>query len=137
MSQREFVTDVLSESQRADVLSAVVGFLVSKGVERVRTEFGFVVQRDLHGEKQGEDAIVPVRELPRFIEDGLREGTIEWGGSSDFRCFPVNLDFQMLFCNDTDLHFSAQDSALLMALSRLFFALGVRVYEDGSLIAME
>jgi hypothetical protein len=137
MNQREFVTNILTESSQADVLNSVIDFLASKGVETVRTVFGFVPERDLRGEKQRDDAVVPITELRRFIEDGMREGTIEWGGTSDFRFCPETFDFEVLLCNDSDLHFWSPDPVLLLELSRKLFTLGIQVYEGGSLVATE
>lgn len=93
MIRREFVTDILDESQQGDVLDVIVRFLASKNVQSVREDFGFVVERDLRGEKQGANADVPLTELHQFIQRGLTEGTIEWSGISDFRLFPVGSDF--------------------------------------------
>ena len=87
MIRRELVTDILDESQQGDVLDVIVRFLASKNVQSVR-EAGFVVERDLRGEKRGADADVPLTELHQFIQRGLTEGTIEWSGTSDFRLFP-------------------------------------------------
>src|SRR5215470_1202467 len=125
MNPREFVTETLDESLQRDVLDTIVRFLSSKGVESVRAEFGFAAERDLRGEQQGEDAVVPLSEMQQFIERGLSEGTIEWSGTSDFRLWPVGLDLELMLCNDSDLHFASSNPALLMELSRLLSGRGV------------
>jgi hypothetical protein len=71
MIRREFVTDILDESQQNDAPNIIVHFLASKNVTSVKAEFGFDVERDLRGEKQGEDAFVPLAELQQFIQRGL------------------------------------------------------------------
>jgi len=137
MNRREFVTDILDDSQQADVLGTIVRFLASKGVESVRAAFGFVFERDLRGENQGQDAVVALAELQQFIQQGLTEGTIEWSGTSDFRLFPVGLDLDLMLCNDSDLHFYSTNPALLMELSRMISDLGVKVYESGKLVSAD
>jgi hypothetical protein len=137
MNPREFVTEILNEAQQRDVLDPIVRFLSSKGVESVRAEFGFVLKRDLRGEQQGEDTVVPLSEVQQFIERGLSEGTIEWSGTSNFRLLPVGLDLELTLCNDSDLHFASSNPALLMELSRLLSDHGVKVFDSGKLVSKE
>ena len=137
MNRREFVTEILNEAQRRDVLDPIVGFLSSKGVESVRAEFGFVLGRDLRGEQQGEDAVVPLSEVQQFVKRGLNEGTIEWSGTSDFRLLPVGLDLELMLCNDSDLHLISSNPALLMELSRQLSDHGVKVFDSGKLVSPE
>jgi hypothetical protein len=89
---REFVTEILDDSQKSAALTAIVQFLRDKGVERVKVEFGFVYNRDLRGQEQGENAVVPLAELHSFIERGLQQGTIEWEGTSGLRYSIPGLD---------------------------------------------
>jgi hypothetical protein len=126
---REVLTEVVDDVQQLSVLSVIVDFLASNGVENVNVEFGFVVDRDLRGETQGEDAVVPLMKLQQFIERGLSEGTIEWSGTSDFRFSPIGLKLQFMLCNDSDLHFSSANPTLLSELTRMLRASGVKVYE--------
>ena len=134
MTKREFVTDVLSLSEMNEVMGAIVDFLASKGANSVRAQFGFVAARDLRAEPQGEDGIVSLTLLRQRIDQGLDEGTIEWGGTSDFRFSTEEFDLEVVLCNDSDIHVASHDAASLMELGRQFATLGVRVYEDGSLV---
>ncbi len=128
---RELVTEILSESQQASTLNAVVELLGKRGVTEVRAEYGFIPERDLRGEKVPEDCLVPLRELLALIHRGLRDGTIEWGGMSDFHLRPVGLPVTFTLCNDSDLHFSSTDRSLLLDMSRALSTLGIRVYDSG------
>jgi hypothetical protein len=130
----EFVTDVLDESQQLSVLGCVVQFLRSRDVTQVFAEFGFVVERDLQGDRQGQDTLVPLQEFQGFVERGLAEGTIEWCGGSDFLFSPVGLEIKFKLCNDMDLHFSSTDMPLLLEVSSALIALGVKVYNSGKLV---
>jgi hypothetical protein len=130
-----FNTEVLDESQQLSVLSCVAQFLCSIGVSQVFAEFGFVLERDLQGERQGQDIVVPLEEFQGFVERGLLEGTIEWCGNSDFLFSPVGLELKFTLCNDMDLHFSSPEIQLLLELSRALSALGIKVYNNsGSLV---
>lgn len=126
----EFNTEDLDDSQQLSVLGCVVQFLRSKNVGQVFAEFGFVVERDLEGEPQGEDIVVPLEEFQGFVERGLLDGTIEWCGTSDFLFSPVGLELKFTLCNDMDLHFSSPDMLLLFELSSALIALGVKVYDN-------
>jgi hypothetical protein len=44
---RELLTEILDKTRWWSTLSLITGFLHSKRVERVRVEFGFVLDRDL------------------------------------------------------------------------------------------
>jgi hypothetical protein len=129
LDKREFVTEILDESYWPDTLAVIKRFLSSKGIDKVRVEFGFVVQRDLRGEPVPEDQTVPLHELDAFIESGLQEGTIEWAGTSDFIFSPIGTDLAIKLCNDADLHVSSADIELLTELSRALTDNGVKVYE--------
>jgi len=134
----EFVTEILDESQQSSTLRAVIQLLADKGVNKVNVEFGFVLERDLQGEKQGEDGMGPLEDFQSFIERGLAEGTIEWSGTSDFLFWPVGLEMKFLLCNDSDLHFASPDTALLLELSRSLQANGVKVYDhSGNLVGTD
>jgi len=130
----EFVTEILDESKWPSALRAVIQLLADKGVKKVNVEFGFVVERDLRGEEQGGDGIVPLENFHSFIVRSLGEGTIEWSGTSDFLFWPVGLEMNFMLCNDSDLHFSSPDTALLLELSRTLQANGVKVYESGKFV---
>ena len=130
----EFVTEVLEESQQLSVLGCVLQFLRSRDVGQVFAEFGFVVERDLQGEQQGQDIVVSLEEFQGFVERGLLEGTIEWCGNSDFLFSPVGLELKFKLCNDMDLHFSFPKMPLLLELSSVLIALGVKVYNSGRLV---
>ena len=111
-----------------------VGFLGERNVRSVTAEYGFVIARDLRGEKTPEICIVPLEGLETLMEEGFRDGIIEWGGSSDFRFTPVGVPMQFILCNDADLHFSSADLGLLLELSQRLSKRGVRVYDAGNLV---
>jgi len=46
---RELLTEILDKTRWWSTLNLIMGFLHSKRVERVRIEFGFVLDRDLQG----------------------------------------------------------------------------------------
>lgn len=133
-TSREFVTDVLDESSWADVLTTILGFLSERSVKSIMAEFGFVLARDLRGEKTPDNCIVPLDRLEALMEEGFRDGTIEWGGSSDFHFTPVGVPMQFMLCNDADLHFSSADLSLLLKLSQQLSRHGVKVYDSGNLV---
>ncbi len=126
---REFVTEVLDDSQRTVALAAVINFPASKGVHDVSVEFGFVVERDLRGEDQGTDGSVTLTSLQTFIERELEDGTIEWSGTSDFVFSPVTLEMKFRLCNDSDLHFSSAKDSLAIELSHEMVDKGIKVYD--------
>lgn len=130
----EFVTEVLDEPSSAKVLAAIVAFLRDRGCETVTAEYGFRLERDQRGESPPENRTVPLRELEALIHSGLRDGTIDWGGDSDFFFAPLGLPVQFMLCNDGDLHFASPDRKLLLSLSRRISRSGVRVYESGDLV---
>lgn len=129
--RREYVTEVLDEAKWPNVLQTITRLLRYKGVDVVNAEFGFVLQRELRGEKQMEDATVPLDSLPSFIQRGLDEGTIEWAENSNFTFSPIGMDLKFMLCNDADLHFYSGDTALLLEVSRALSSLGVKVFESG------
>ncbi len=131
---REFLTEILDEMQWWSMLSLVVGFLSSKQVDKVRIEFGFVLDRDIAGKLQAESQIVQLVDLEAVIKKGLNEGTIEWAGTSDFLFYPLDTDLVFMLCNDTDLHFASADSSLLMELAHIIRSNGIKVYDSGRLI---
>ncbi len=133
-ASREFVTNVLDESSWASVLATIVGLLSERSVKSVTAEFGFVIARDLRGEKTPENCTVPLNRLEHLMEQGFRDGTIEWGGGSDFHFTPVGMPMQFMLCNDADLHFSSADLGLLLNLSHRLSMHGVRVYDSGNLV---
>jgi hypothetical protein len=93
-----------------------------------------VFERDLAGYSSPDDCVVAISDLQTLIERGLREGTIQWNGGSDFRFAPVEIPLQLMLCNDADLHFSSPDRTLLLDLSRAFSGCGVKVYKSGKLV---
>jgi hypothetical protein len=60
---RELLTEILDKTRWWNTLRLIVGFLRSKRVERVRIEFGFVLDRDLEGKPQAQDQIVRLDDL--------------------------------------------------------------------------
>ena len=134
LKEHEFVTEILDESRWPNIMSVILEVLSHRGVQTVNAEFGFVMDRDLRGEKSPADRIVPVRDLGRIIQDGLCEGTIEWGGGSDFRFSAMELPLRFMLCNDSDLHFSSTDIALLLDLAHALSRLGIKVYHSGKLV---
>jgi hypothetical protein len=131
---RELVTEVLDETRWWETLRLVVGFLRTKTVEKVRIEFGFVLDRDLAGHQQRRDQIVELADLERCIRMGIGEGTIEWNGSSDFLFFPLGTELAFMLCNDADLHFASAEPSLLAELGNTLRLSGIRVYDSGKLI---
>jgi hypothetical protein len=132
--KHEFVTEVLDESSWTSVLTTIVEFLRERSVENVTVEFGFVLARDLRGEKTPENRMERLDELEALMERGFKDGTIEWGGGSDFHFTPVGLSIQFLLCNDADCHFSSSHLHLLLNLSQRLSRLGVKVYASGNLV---
>ena len=118
---QEFITEVFDESQWPSILNAIVHLLRDRGTTIVEVKYGFVFERDLRGQRSPEDRIVPLGDLQTLIKQSLLDGTIEWGGGSDFRFAPVGLPLQFILCNDSDLHFSSPDRSLLVAVSRTLF----------------
>jgi hypothetical protein len=130
----EFVTDILDEAQWPSVLNAVVAVLKRREVQSVRVNYGYVFERDVAGQRSPDECVVAISDLGALIERGLREGTIEWNGHSDFRFAPVEIPLQLMLCNDADLHLYSADRTLLLDLSRAFSGCGVKVYECGKLV---
>ena len=132
--KHELVTEVLDESSWTSVLTTIVEFLRERSVENVTVEFGFVLARNLRGEKTPENRMERLDELEALMERGFKDGTIEWGGGSDFHFTPVGFSIQFLLCNDADCHFSSSDLHLLLNLSQQLSRLGVKVYASGNLV---
>ncbi len=128
---RELLTEILDKTGCWNTLRLIVEFLSSRRVDKVRIEFGFVLNRDLEGKPQPPSQIVPLGDLEAAIKKGFDEGTIEWAGSSDFLFDPVGADLAFMLCNDADLHFASADSSLLMELGQKIRSIGIKVYEDG------
>jgi hypothetical protein len=131
---REFVTEILDEAHWYGALKVIVEFLRSRKVERVRVEFGFVLDRDLEEKQQGEDQVVQLSELESFIKAGIDEGIIEQKGSSDFFIYPTGVELVFMLCNDADLHFASSDSSLLAEVGRTLNSSGIKVYDSGRLL---
>lgn len=108
--------------------------LRAKAVERVRIEFGFVVDRDIAGQEQGRDQVIELVDLERFIRAGINEGTIEWRGTSDLRFLPVGTDLAFMLCNDADLHFASTQPSLLAEFGHTLSSNGIKVYDSGRLL---
>jgi hypothetical protein len=126
---RELVTEILKEATWWNTLKVLVRFLDAKHVEKVRVEFGYVLDRDLAGNEQASDEIVQLNDLEHVIKAGLDEGTIEWSRSSDFRFYPLGTELAFMLCNDADLHFASADSAILAEFAQTLRASGVKVYD--------
>jgi len=127
----EFVTEILDDADWWEVLNLVVEFLGTRGVEKVRVEFGFALDRHNAGKQQPPNQIVRLSDLKDFIRTGLREGTIEWRRSSDFVFCPLGMELSFMLCNDADLHFASTDSFLLAQLGRMIRTIGIKVFDSG------
>ncbi len=128
---RELVTEILEETKWWNALMVIVQFLDAKQVEKVRVEFGYILDRDFAGKQQASDEIVPLKDLEHFIKTGLHEGTIEWNRSSDFRFYPLGTELAFMLCNDADLHFASADLGLLSEFAQTLRSNGVKVYDSG------
>jgi len=133
-SAREFVTEILDETLWWSTLKLVVEFLHAKAVEKVKVEFGFVLDRDIAGKQQGSNQVVELADLESFIRAGIAEGTIEREGSSDFLSYPAGSALTFMLCNDADLHFASTEPSLLAEVGRALRESGIKVYDDGHLI---
>jgi hypothetical protein len=131
---RELLTEILDKRRWWSTLSLIVVFLRSKSVERVRIEFGFVLDRDIEGKPQAQSQVVQLDNLEAVIKKGFDEETIEWAKASDFLFHPLGTDLAFMLCNDADLHFSSTDSSLLMELGHQIRSSGIKVYDSGRLI---
>ncbi len=128
---RELVTEILEEEQFWSSLKVIVEFLRSKAVDKVRVELGYVLDRDNAGQAQPDDQIVELANLERVVESGMKEGTIEWRGMSDF-LFYAAAELAFMLCNDGDIHIASSDSSLLMELGRTLRSSGIKVYDSGN-----
>ena len=131
---RELLTEILDKTSWWSTLRLIVEFLSSKHVEKVRIEFGFLLDRDLEGGSRPSNQVVQLHDLEAVIRKGFDEGTIEWARGSDFLFHPVGADLAFMLCNDADLHFASANSSLLMELGHKVRASGIKVYEHGELI---
>ena len=127
---RELLTEILEEAQWWRTLVTLVKFLDARQVETVRLDFGYVLGRDLAGHQQALDEIVQLNDLEHVIRAGFDDGTIEWNRSSDFRFYPLGIEFAFMLCNDADLHFASSDSALLAEVAQTLRTSGVKVYDS-------
>jgi hypothetical protein len=133
-NKRELVTEILDKPKFWSTLKVLVHFLKSKNIEQVRVKFGFVLGRDVKGKPQGSDRTIQLSDLESLMQDGLNEGTIEWGGGSDFHFYPKGTDLDFMLCNDGDLHMTTADAALLLELGHEIKASGIKVYDGGRLL---
>jgi hypothetical protein len=131
---RELLTEILDKMSWWSTLDLIVDFLRSKRVDRVRIEFGFVLDRELEGRPQAPGQIVQLDDLETVIKKGFDEETIEWAKASDFRFYPLGIDLAFMLCNDADLHFASTDSSLLMELGHKIYSSGIKVCDSGQLI---
>ncbi len=131
---RELVTETLEETVWWKALQLIVEFLRTKTVEKVRIEFGFILNRDIAGKEQGRDQVIELVDLEPFIRAGIGEGTIEWCGTSDLLIFPVGTDLAFMICNDADLHFASAQPSLLAEFGHTLGSNGIKVYDSGRLI---
>jgi hypothetical protein len=130
-NSRELVTEILDETLLWSAIKLVVEFLRAKNVAQVSIEFGFVLDRDIRGQEQGQDQIVQLEELESLIRTGIHEGTIERTGSSDFLFHPQDPDLNFMLCNDGDLHFASPEPSLLAELGQALRGGGIKVYDTG------
>jgi len=128
---RELTTEILDETLWWRALKLVIEFLRAKGVEGVRIEFGFVLDRDIAGKEQGRNQVLQLAELEGFIRTGVGEGTIERKGSSDFVFYALGVDLAFMLCNDADLHFASAETSLLAELGQVLRASEIKVYDSG------
>lgn len=70
----ELVTEILEDTVWWEALKLIVVFLGAKSVEKVRIEFGFVLDRDIAGKEQGCDQVIELADLERFIRAVLARG---------------------------------------------------------------
>ena len=131
---RELVTEILDQTLWWKTLRLVVEFLHRRAVEKVRIEFGFVLDRDITGKQQGQDQVVRLGDLENVIRAGIEEGTIEWNRSSDFLFYPLGTDLAFMLCNDADLHFASSDETLLADVVKVVRGCGTKVYDSGRLL---
>jgi len=131
---RELVTEILDETLWWSAVKLLVEFLHAKTVEKVRVEFGFILDRDIAGKRQGKNQVVELADLESFIRTGIDEGTIEREGTSDFRFYPLGPELAFMPCNDADLHFASAEPSLLAEVGHTLRASGIKVYDDGRLL---
>ena len=131
---RELVTEILDERLWWNTLKLIVEFLRAKNVEKVRVEFGFVLDLDIGGKQQGRDQIVRLADLENLIRTGIDEGTIEWNRSSDFVFCPLGIELAFMLCNDADLHFASAEPSLLAEVGHTLRTSGIKVYDSGRLV---
>ena len=124
----EILTDVLAEDRWWAAIRSVLTVLESLQISSVDIEFGFVVDRDIEGKRQGEDRTIPLNTLVSTIELGLTEGTIERSGVSDFFIRVPRLILTIMLCNDGDIHFGSRDKALLKRIADELKGIGIVVH---------
>ena len=125
---RELVTEVLDRTGQRNAIKVVVNFLRAKNIQQVRVEIGSVWGLDEKEKVDGSDQTIPLSDLDSFIEQGLNEGTIEWGRRSDSHLYPTGTDLDLMLCNDADLHMTSAEASLLLDLGRVISASGIKVY---------
>ena len=130
---RELYTGVLDRTGQRTAIKVVVNFLRGKKIQQVRVVIGRVWGRDEKVKRDevkphGSDQAVPLSDLENFIEQGLNEGTIEWGQMSDSHLYPIGTDLDLMLCNDADLHMTSADASLLLDLGRVISASGINVH---------
>lgn len=109
----EMITGVLDEPQWWAVLRVFIEFLKSKTKLPIDIKYGFVIDRDVAGKEQGKDGTINVDSIESVVRDGLRDGTIERSGMSDFIISLQSPAFAIMLCNDADIHFAASDLEIL------------------------
>ncbi len=125
---RELVTGVLDRTGQRTAIKVVVNFLRGKKIQQIRVKIGSVWGRDEKMKLDGSDQTIPLSDLESFIEQGLNEGTIEWGRDSDSHLYPTGTDLDLMLCNDADLHMTSADASLLLDLGRVISASGINVH---------
>jgi hypothetical protein len=83
-------TEVLDRTGQRSAIKVVVNFLRAKNIQQVRVEIGSVWGRD--GKVEDSDQTIPLSDLESFIEQGLNEGTIDWGRRADSHLYPTGTD---------------------------------------------
>ncbi len=84
---RELITEALDKTLWWSTLKLIVEFLRAKTIEKVRVEFGFVLDRHIAGKQKPPDKY-SINRPGKFIDErSFDVGTIEWKRSDFFNEF--------------------------------------------------